>query len=83
MQVALAELSSNHFERLLMQKTLLVLAMLTLPLASIAMIELAFAAPPSAEVGSQTPQASAPTVVLPDAAAAQDASMPVPAAPQQ
>ncbi|WP_287880929.1 hypothetical protein [Aquitalea sp.] len=67
-----------------MQKTLLVLAMLTLPLASIAMIELAFAAPPSAEAEAdpQAPQASVPQAVLPDAAAAQDSSMPQPAGQQ-
>lgn len=65
-----------------MQKTLLILAMLTLPLASVALIELAFAAPPASEAETTTQQASAPQAELPDAAPLRDSSMPQPAGQQ-
>jgi hypothetical protein len=66
-----------------MQKKLLVVAMLSLPPASLGLINLVFAATPAPQTQSEQPQASAPQGNLPDAAPEQGSSMPQPAEQQQ
>ncbi|BBF85026.1 hypothetical protein DLM_1402 [Aquitalea magnusonii] len=66
-----------------MQKKLLVVAMLSLPPASLGLINLVFAASPAPQTQSEQPEASAPQGNLPDAAPEQDSSMPQPAGQQQ
>ena len=66
-----------------MQKKLLVVAMLSLPLASLGLINLVFAATPAPQTQSEQPQASAAQGSQPDAAPEQGSSMPQPAEQQQ
>ncbi|RQO68175.1 hypothetical protein DBR44_15960 [Aquitalea sp. FJL05] len=62
-----------------MQKKLLVVAMLSLPPASLGLINLVFAATPAPQTQSEQPQASAAQGNQPDAAPEQGSGMPQPA----
>ncbi|WP_199103079.1 hypothetical protein [Aquitalea sp. ASV11] len=57
--------------------------MLSLPPASLGLINLVFAATPAPQTQSEQPEASAPQGNLPDAAPEQGSSMPQPAGQQQ